>query len=625
MGASMIRNLREFFIGSPLPTRLSHGERLDRVRALAALSPDALSSIAYANQEIYLGLIVAGTGALTLSIPIALAITALLAILTLSYSQTILAYPNGGGSYTVASENLGRFPGLVAAAALLIDYVLTAAVSLTAGVAAIASAFPVLWPYRVEVVLVLLVIITVANLRGLREAGTLVAIPVYLFVVAYLFMIAYGIIRALTGTPPAAVVTPPVTDALQPLTIWLILHTFSSGCTALTGVEAISNGVSVFKPPEVRHARQTMIVMAILMAVLLLGSIGLTQYFAITTNGEETILSALARHIFGDGFLYIAVQITTLLILVVAANTSFVDFPRVTSLIARDGFLPRQLSMLGDRLVFSNGILALAGCVAVLIVVFGGDSHLLIPLFAVGVFLAFTLSQLGMVVHWFRLKGKGWQWKALVNGLGAITTAMTFIIVAVAKFAEGAWIVAVLVVLLILVFLRIKHHYDLVGPQLTLDDLTPPAISLNSTTPRPDAPRIVIPIAGVHKGTVKAIQFAIKVSPRITGLYIEIDPARTDKIQRDWNEWFPGLPLEIVESPYRSTLIPMIAFLDHMDRVADDGQHAVVLLPEFIPAQRWQNFLHNQTAWMIKLAVLYQRRRHRQDRVIIDVPFYLES
>ena len=438
-------------------------------------------------------------------------------------------------------------------------------------------------------------------------------------------MLAYGLVRALVEGPGTFPPMPALAETLQPVTIGLLLHTFSSGCTALTGVEAISNGVTVFKPPEVRHARQTMVVMAVLMAVLLLGSIGLTQYFAITTGSEETILSALARHIFGDGFLYIFVQVTTLLILVVAANTSFVDFPRVTSLIARDGFLPRQLTMLGDRLVFSNGILALAGCVAILIIVFGGDSHALIPLFAVGVFLAFTLSQFGMVVHWLRLKGKGWQWKALVNGLGAITTAMTFIIVAIAKFAEGAWIVALLVALLLFAFLRIKHHYDRVGPQLTLDGLIPPAIHLDGTAPRPDAPRIVIPIAGVHRGTVKAIQFAVTISPRITGLYIEVDPSRIEKIKQDWETWFPGLPLEIVESPYRATLIPLLAFLDHTDRVADDGQHAVLVLSEFIPAAWWQNILHNQTALMIKFAVLYQRRKHRQDRVVMDVPFYLNN
>jgi amino acid transporter len=620
-----MRSFRELLIGSPLPTRLSHGERLDRVRALAALSPDALSSIAYANQEIYLGLIVAGTAALTLSLPIAIAITVLLAILTLSYSQTIEAYPGGGGSYTVATENLGKHPGLVAAAALLIDYVLTAAVSLTAGVAAIASAFPALWPHRVIVALLLLAVITIANLRGLREAGTLISIPVYLFVGAYLFMLAYGIVRALIEGP-AAIAPMPTTEVLQPLTIGLILHTFSSGCTALTGVEAISNGVTVFKPPETRHARQTMIVMALLMGVLLLGSIGLTQHFGITATSEETILSALARHIFGDGFLYLFVQIATLLILVVAANTSFVDFPRVTSLIARDGYLPRQLSSLGDRLVFSNGILVLAGCVALLIIIFGGDSHALIPLFAVGVFLAFTLSQSGMVVHWFRLKGQGWQWKALVNGLGAVTTAITFLVVAVSKFAEGAWIIAVLVPLLVFGFLQIKKHYVHIAPQLSLDTLTPPALRSDALpSANPDTPRIVIPVAGVHRGTVKAMRFASTISNRITGVYVEVDPSRTEKIQRDWAEWFPGFPLETVASSYRETLLPLIAFLDHTDRVHDDGQRAVVVLPEFIPAAWWQNFLHNQSAWMIKLAILYQRRDHRQDRVIIDVPFFLDE
>jgi len=623
----LLRDLREFLIGSPLPTRLSHAERLDRVRALAALSPDALSSIAYANQEIYLGLVVAGTAALTLSLPIAIAITLLLSILTLSYSQTIRAYPSGGGSYTVASENLGRLPGLVAAAALLIDYVLTAAVSLTAGVAAIASAFPVLWPYRTGLALFLLAIITLANLRGLREAGTLVAIPVYLFVGAYLFMLAYGIVRALIegpGTFPTTAVA--ATEVAQPLTLWLILHTFSSGATALTGVEAISNGVTVFKPPETRHARQTMVVMAILMGVLLLGSIGLTQFFAITAGPEETILSALARHIFGGGVLYYFVQTTTLLILVVAANTSFVDFPRVTSLIARDGYLARQFTMLGDRLVFSNGILVLAGCVAILIVIFGGDSHALIPLFAVGVFLAFTLSQSGMVVHWLRLKGPGWRWKAVVNGLGALTTALTFVIVAVSKFADGAWIVALLVPLLVLMFLKIKQHYEQITPQLSLDNFTPPAVHLDvhAVPGKPNAPRIVMPISGVHRGTVKAMKFACSISHRITGVYVEVDPARTAKLRHDWETWFPGVPLEVVESPYRSTLLPLLAFLDHVDRVAADDHAAVVVLPEFIPAAWWQNFLHNQTAWMIRLAVLYLRRKHRYGRVLIEVPFYLD-
>lgn len=616
-----MRSLRQILIGSPLPTRMLHGERLDKVRALAALSPDALSSIAYANQEIYLGLIVAGTAALNFSIPIALAITVLLVILTLSYSQTIEAYPSGGGSYTVASENLGRLPGLVAASALLIDYVLTAAVSLTAGVAAIASAFPDLWPYRVEVALVLLAIITLANLRGLREAGTLIAVPVYLFVGSYLFMIAYGVVRAIIEGPGAiAESSAIVSQTVPPISLFLILHTFSSGCTALTGVEAISNGVTVFKAPETRNARQTMVVMAGLMAILLLGTISLTQFFAITTGSEETILSALARHIFGDGLLYLLISITTLLILVVAANTSFVDFPRVVSLIAKDQYLPRPLGNLGDRLVFSNGILLLAGCTAVLIIVFGGDSHALIPLFAVGVFLAFTLSQAGMVIHWLRLKGKGWQLKAVINGLGAITTAITFLVVAISKFGEGAWIIAILIPILVFIFHKIQEHYIEIGPQLSLRGTTIP--------PQPPLPpRAVVPVSGVHRGTLAALQFACSISQDVTALYIEIDPDTTEKFQRQWDEWGGKVSatLIIVPSPYRSILSPLIDYLETTDRERADGQAAILVLPEFIPGVWWQNLLHNQSAWMIKLAVLYQRHRHGSGRVIVEVPFYLES
>ena len=613
------QGLRAALLGSPLPTRMMKEERLDKIRALAALSPDALSSITYANQEIYLGLVVAGTAALSLSIPIAIAITALLVILTLSYSQTIQAYPTGGGSYTVASENLGKLPGLTAAAALLIDYVLTAAVSLTAGVAAIASAVPALWPHRIAVAIILLAIITLANLRGLREAGTLISVPVYLFLAAYLAMLAYGFVRAIVEGPAAIASTSaiPVQTGVS-VTLFLILHTFSSGCTALTGVEAISNGVSVFKPPEVRNARQTMVIMATLMGVLLLGSIGLTQHFQITTGLEETILSALARHIFGTNIFYYVVQITTLLMLVVAANTSFVDFPRVGSLIAKDRYLPRQLTNLGDRLVFSNGILLLAGCVAALIILFDGDSHALIPLFAVGVFLAFTLSQAGMVVHWRKEHGPGWQLKALINGIGALTTGITFLVVAVSKFAEGAWTIAVLVPALIYIFQRIHNHYVEIGPQLSVNKASLPLAPL-------PAPRVVIPVASVHVGTLAAIQFARSISKDITALYVELDPEQTEKFRELWRGFCSDIRLEVVPSPYRSLLHPIMTYLEETDLAHADGQSAILVLPEFIPGVWWQNLLHNQTAWMIKLVVLYQRHRHGVGRVIVEVPFYLQD
>ncbi len=612
-----MRNLREFLIGEPLPTFKLKGERLDKVRALAALSPDALSSIAYANQEIYLGLVVAGGAALNLSLPIALAIALLLVILTLSYSQTINAYPGGGGSYTVARENLGKLPGLIAAAALLIDYVLTAAVSLTAGVAAIASAFPVLWPHRVIIALILLAIITLANLRGLREAGTLIAIPVYLFVAAYLGMIAYGLVRMLTEVP--TVVPAATLPASQPLTLILILHTFSSGCTALTGVEAISNGVTIFKPPETSNARQTMMVMAALMGILLLGSIGLTQHFGIIAGSEETILSATARHILGSGFFYLFVQVTTLLILVVAANTSFVDFPRVAQLLARDGYLPRQLTHLGDRLVFSNGILLLSGLTAFLVIAFGGDSHALIPLFAVGVFLAFTLSQAGMVLHWLRERGAGWRLKAFFNGLGTVTTAITLLVVAVSKFLDGAWIVALLIPLIVLVFRSIEIHYKRIGPQLSLRGLTPERDAALL------APRVVLPVSGVHRGVIKALDFACSISNRVTAVYIEVDPQTTEKVRQEWKEWGRDMPLVVLPCPYRSIVHTLLEFLEQADRESDDGQKAVLVLPEFIPANWWENLLHNQTAWMIKLVLLYERRRYGSGRVIVDVPFHLRG
>jgi amino acid transporter len=418
----MINKIKYWLIGPPLPTQQLGEKRLNKIRALAAFSPDALSSIAYANQEIYLGLVIAGSAGLGLAWPIGLAIVGLLTIVALSYFQTLRGYPSGGGSYVVARDNLGTLAGLVAGSALLIDYLLTAAVSLTAGVEAIASAFPALWTHRVIVALGLLAIITLANLRGLRETGTLMSIPVYLFLLTYLPMLIYGISRLLVDGSSAPVNAP---FATHPITVFLVLRAFATGCTALTGIEAISNGVPAFQPPETKNAGKTLIVMALLMGVLFLGSIGLTQFLGIVAGPQETILSALARRLLGSGPAYLIIQISTMLILAVAANTSFAGFPRLAAILAADGFLPRQLTGLGDRLVFANGILALSVGTSVLIIIFGGDTHTLIPLFAVGVFLAFTLSQAGMVLHWQREGGKGWLWKAVINGVGAITTVVT--------------------------------------------------------------------------------------------------------------------------------------------------------------------------------------------------------
>jgi amino acid transporter len=607
--------IKHLLIGSPLPTQELAGKRLNKIRALAAFSPDALSSIAYANQEIFIGLVVAGSAGLSLGWPIGLAITGLLILVALSYFQTVHGYPSGGGSYVVARENLGTLPGLIAAAALLIDYLLTAAVSLTAGVAAIASAFPQLWPYRVPLALLLLLVITLINLRGVQETGTLMAIPVYLFLFTYLPMLAYGLVRALIEGPGSlAAVAPP---ASQPLTALLVLHAFSAGCTALTGIEAISNGVPAFQPPEARNAGRTLMVMALLMGLLFVGSIGLTQYLAVVAGPQETILSALARRLLGSGPAYLLIQFGSMLILTVAANTSFAGFPRLAAILAGDGFLPRQLTSLGDRLVFNNGILLLAAATGVLIVVFGGDTHALIPLFAVGVFLAFTLSQAGMVIHWWRERGGGWRLKAVVNGAGAAATAVALVIIGVSKFVQGAWLTVALIPTLVAIFLQIRAHYREVARQLSLSG-SPPSLQ-----PSP-LPRVVVPISGVHRGDIDAVNFARSISEDVTAVYIELEPDAGQRIRARWAQLWPDVSLVIVPSPYRSIVGPLLDFLDETDAQHDDGQLATVVLPEFIPAKWWHGLLHNQTAWLLKAALLYRRRHLGFQRVIIDVPYHLQ-
>ena len=459
-------------------------------------------------------------------------------------------------------------------------------------------------------------LITLANLRGLRESGTLMALPVYFFLFSYLIMLVVGLVRALGNDPrPFTETAPP---AVEHVTAFLILHTFASGCTALTGVEAISNGIPVFRAPETRNARQTLAVMAVLMAILFVGSIGLTQYFGITARSDETILSALARYVFNDTAFYYIVQVAMLAILVVAANTSFAGFPRLASILAQDGYLPRQLSFLGDRLVFSNGMLLLAGLTGVLIAGFGGDTHALIPLFAVGVFIAFTLSQAGMVIHWLRLRGPGWALKASVNGIGAVATTVTLVVVTFSKFLEGAWMVLLLIPVIVWMFRTVNAHYREVALELSLRDATPDA------TP-PLTPRIVLPVSGMHRGVYQALRYARSISNDVTAVYVEITPGAADRLREQWKTWGQGVPLVVVPSPYRSIVGPLLEYLDRVDREHDDGQLASIILPEFVPARWWQNLLHNQTAWLLKLALLYRRRRFGTVRAIIDIPLYLRK
>jgi amino acid transporter len=615
----MLTRLWTLLLGSPLPTQELAHKRLNKIRALASFSPDALSSIAYANQEIFLGLVLAGAVGLHWSFPIGVAIVFVLGVVGLSYYQTIHGYPSGGGSYVVARENLGALPGLVAGAALLIDYVLTAAVSLTAGVEAIASAFPVLWPYRVELALALLILITLINLRGVTEAGTFMSLPVYFFLGAYLSMLAYGGWRLLfAGLGAEVVAAPPMAlPVLEPLTVFLLLRAFASGSTALTGIEAISNNVPAFRAPQARNAGRTLVVMAVLMGILFLGSLGLTQALGVVPAAQETILSALARRLVGNSPWYYLVQASTLLILTVAANTSFSGFPRVASFLAADGYLPRPLTNLGDRLVYANGMVLLALIAGGLVVLFRGSSHALVPLFAVGAFLAFTLSQAGMVVHWQRARGPSWRLKSIINGVGALTTGLMVLLVGVSKFIHGAWFTLLLIPALVWMFLRIHSHYLEAARELDLHGLPP---SLRAQPPM----RLVVPVSGLNHSTIEAMRFALSVSPRVSAVYIELEPGGGERVQADWQRWFPDIPLYIEPSPYRSVVGPLLGFLDRLDRDVNDGQQAAVLLPEVVPAKLWQAVLHNQNAWLIRTALLFRRRHKGYQRVIIDVPYHLK-
>jgi amino acid transporter len=591
--------------------------------ALAVFSSDALSSVAYATEEILLVLVAAGAAATWFSIPISLAIAGLLVIVAVSYYQTIHGYPSGGGAYIVAYDNLGVWYGLTAAAALLIGYVLTVAVSVTAGVAAITSAFPTLFPYRVLLCLLAIGFVAWANLRGVRESGTLFAIPTYGFVAIAFALLILGAARLLSGTLVAVPVQamPAIEGGTQALTLFLLLRAFSSGCAALTGVEVIANGITAFKKPEADNAGKTLIAMVALLATMFLGITFLAYALHVTPTEEETVLSQIGRHVFGDGPFYLALQAATMLVLVLAANSSFAGFPRLAAILAHDRYLPRQLASLGDRLVFNNGIAALAFLASGLIVVFGGETHRLIPLYAAGVFLAFTLSQAGMVRHWRKGVGPGRQWKAAVNGLGAAATGTVFLVIVVTKLLSGAWIVLLLIPACIWMFYAIRRHYLAVAEQLSLEGLEPErweGLASESWY------KVVVPVASLHRGTLAALRFARSLSKDVTAVTVSVEPEVTARVRARWPAWGHDIPLVELESPYRSTIEPLLAYLDKVDRRAPERGSAVVVLPEFIPARWWHHLLHNQTALLIKMILVYQRGRTGQSRVIINVPYHLD-
>jgi len=602
--------LKRVLVGPPMPLAQARHERLRKRVALAVFSSDALSSVAYATEEILLILVLAGTAALHLSVPISLAITALLAIVTISYQQTIHAYPSGGGSYIVARANLGAVAGLVAAAALLVDYVLTVSVSVAAGVAAVTSAFPDLAPHKVALGVACVTAIALANIRGVRESGRIFAVPTYFFIAAFGFMIVEGFFRLATGSLPRRL--PPDLPTAETLTWFLILRAFSSGCTAMTGTEAISNGIPAFRPPESRNAAITLGWMAVILGTFFVGLTVLADRLGIVPVPEETVVSQIARRLHGTGLFYYAIQAATALILVLAANTSFADFPRLSSLLARDRFVPRQFATLGERLVFSNGILVLGAMAALLLVIFGGETHALIPLYAVGVFISFTLSQSGMVRHWWKDRVSGWRHKIVINGLGALATGVVTVVIAATKFTHGAWIVVLVVPTLVATFLAMRRHYEDVAEQLSLEGLPGP----------PELRHTVLVIVGdLHRGVVRAVQYAKTLAApnvAVRAVFVETDPAKTAKLEEKWARWGLGVPLVILNSPYRSLLRPLIEYLDALQSQGDEHMVTVVI-PEFLPSRWWQHILHNQTALLIKGALLF-----RKNTVVPDVPYLLK-
>jgi len=603
--------LKRWLVGDPLKTTQAGDQRLSKTLALAIFSSNNISSVAYATEEILLVLVLAGTAAIAWSIPISLAILFLVLVLTISYRQIIYEYPEGGGAYTVAKANLGELPSLVAAGALMISYLVTVAISVAAGIAALTSAIPSLFEHREALGLVTILFIVIMNLRGVRESGQFFSVPTYFAICMLSLLVVVGVARSLYDSQPAP---PTITSAapsggMEAVTLFLILRAFAVGCSAVTGMEVISNGVKSFRPPESKNAATTMIWMSFILGSLFMGISWMAYHYGIIPRTDETVVSQLARLTFGTGAVYYAVQIGTMILLVLAANSAFAGFPHLASILARDGFMPHQMATFGDRLVFSNGIVILGFFACLLLVLFEGDTHALIPLYAIGVFVSFTVSQSGMVRSWLKRKGAHWRIKLVVNGMGAITTGIATAIIATTKFWDGSWIVLLLVMLLIMMFRGIRSHYKAVKEQISL--------SRDSRPPRPRRNLILIPIGGVNRSVVRAVDYARSRGGDIKALLVDVTKEETALAEIQWAQWGCGVPLIVLPSPYRSILGSIIDFVEEQ-RLKDPDCWITVVIPEILPARWWQNILHNQRALLLKGALLFK------DRVILtDVPYHL--
>ena len=593
----MVWTFRRWLFGQALSSEVEMHERLSKKLALAVFASDALSSTAYATEEILLVLVLAGTAYMQLAIPVAAAITLLLVIVVMSYRQTVCAYPGGGSSYIVASENLGPSAGLLAAAAILSDYVLTVAVSISAGTLAIVSALPFLGPFSVEIALLGLGIVTIMNLRGAKESGTVFAIPTYLFIVMFALLIAVGLGRLAFGSIGPIVYAPSgaAEHTIEALGILLILRAFASGATALTGVEAIADGVSAFRPPEWRNASTTLLWMAAILATFFMGVTVLATQLGVMPQEGISVIAQMARAVFaGATPLYYLFQASTALILFLAANTAFNDFPRVAAILARDRYMPRRFALRGDRLTFSLGIFMLTGIAAFVLVIFQADTHRLIPLYAIGVFVAFTLSQSGMVMHWWRAGRAGFA--MLMNGTGAVATGVVLVVVSYTKFSHGAWVVMILMPAIVLLLRAIHKHYLRVEADLALDDVDA------HLAPRPtdlSAQPVIVPVRELNIVTWNAIEYARRMSKNVVAAHVQRDDhARQEAFIERWNRLIPDVPLVTIDSPYRTFIGPFMAYAD---RIADgNGGNATIVVPEFKPDHWWESLLHNRTGRLIE-------------------------
>jgi amino acid transporter len=624
---------RSLMIGRPLPTADSPNETIGKLVGLAVFASDALSSTAYATQEILVILAAAGTAALGNAFPISIAIVALMVIVILSYEQTIHAYPNGGGAYVVARENLGKIPAQIAGAALLTDYILTVSVSVSSGVAQVISAFPQLFNYRVEIAIVIVMLVMVVNLRGVRESGLAFAIPAYIFLAVMLLTVGIGLFRSFSGTL-GIVVNPPDLytsyNTLQILTPFLLLHAFASGTSAMTGIEAIANGITAFKEPRSKNAGIVLFWMGGILATLFLGISYLAGVIQAIPSEGETVISQLGRTIFnGDGVVYFLLIAMTAIILFMAANTAFAGFPRLGAILAKDGFLPRQLTYRGSRLVFSRGIMALALISIVLIILFDASVNALIPLYAIGVFVSFTFSQFGMAYRWWKcghlapgmeIKEKSsvlhpdrfWLIKMIANGVGAICTGVVTIIFGITKFPDGAWIIVLLIPLLVVWFSAIHRHYDKIASQLSLKSY--------HSFPGIQRQRVLVLISGVHAGSIEGLHYAQSISDDVTAIYVCLDPEETESIQAKWNMWGEGVRLVILDSPYRMLTEPIMDYIKSLCKMRKPGEVITVVVPQFIPRKWWHNYLHSQTAFLLRMGLMLQ-----PGVVVVEVPYLVDG